>query len=127
MFILGATAGFASWWLGFVWFLRVWTKPQFDSLIGLLSRAVELSNPDAEQSFLEAYKSLLCETVRMAWYRIQQSVVALIPFGLGLWLAWAADYSWTYIAITTVTSLVLGICSLFYRSRQANHHETDSQ
>lgn len=127
MFILGATTGFASWWLGFVWFVRVWPKPQFGGMSRLLARAVELSNPDSEQSFFEAYKSLLHETVRIAWYRIQQSAVALVPFGMGLWLTWAADYSWTYIAVTTVTSLVVGICSLFSSSRRANPHETDSQ
>ena len=92
----------------------------------LLARAVELSNPDSEQSFFEAYKSLLHETVRIAWYRIQQSAVALIPFGMGLWLTWAADYSWTYIAVTTVTSLVVGVCSLFSSSSRASDHETDS-
>lgn len=127
MFILGVTAGFASWWLGFVWLERLWKKPQFGGVSRLLARAVELSNPDSEQSFFEAYKSLLLETVRIAWYRIQQSAVALIPFGLGLWLAWAADHSWAYIAITTVTSLFVGICSQFTRSRLANPHETDSQ
>ena len=121
------TAGIASWWLGFVWFGRVWPKPQFDSVSKLLSRAIELSDPDAEQSFLQAYTSLLRETVRIAWYRIHQSVFALFPFGLGLWLAWAIEYSWIYLAVTTVTTLALGTYSLFNRPRQTDHHATNSQ
>lgn len=121
------TTGVASWWLGFVWFGRIWPKSQFYSLSRLLSRVIELSNPDAEQSFFEAYTSLLREAVRIAWYRIRQSVFALIPFGLGLWLAWVIDYSWMYLVVTAITAFALGIYSLFYRPRHTDHHAIDSQ
>jgi hypothetical protein len=124
---LGVTAGTISWWLGFVWFYRIWPKSQFASFTELLSQAVDLSNPDAEQGFFEAYSSLLRKTTRIAWYRIIQSTLALIPLVVGLWIAWVIDHSWTYILTTTITTLALGIRSLVHRSRKTDHHAIDSQ
>lgn len=125
--MLGGAAGMTSWWLGFVWFYHRWPKSQFVSIEELLSQVIELSNPDAKQSFFEAYSSLLRKTTRMAWYRIIQSTLALIPLAVGLWLAWALDYSWTYIATSTITTLALGIRYLVRRSGKTDHHAIDSQ
>ena len=125
--ILGVTTGAISWWLGFIWFYRIWPKPPFGSFTELASQIIELSNPNAEHGFFEAYGSLLRKTSRMAWYRIIQSTLASIPLAAGLWIAWAFDCSWTYIVATTITTLALGVRSLVQRFRKIDHHAIDSQ
>jgi hypothetical protein len=124
---IGGIAGTISWCLGFVWFYRIWPKPHFASFTKWISQVIELSNPEAEQGFFEAYGRLLRQATWIAWYRIVQSTLALIPLGAGLWIAWAIDYPWTYMATSTFTTLALGTGSLVYRSYDNDHHAIDSQ
>lgn len=124
---LGLVSAALSWWIGLVWFQRVWPSTHLASLATVFNHIKQLANPDAEDGFLDTYRNLLRCTAGVAVYRIAQSIATTLPIVLGLWVAWIGDQSWVFIVTTTLATLALGIRSLINWIRKTGQHVIDSQ
>ena len=81
----------------------------------MLSRLLELTNPNHGSSFLHAYISLLCEASKVAIYRTTQGTLAFVPMGLGLWIAWNLECPGIFMIVASITTVGMGIRSLRYK------------
>lgn len=88
----------------------------------ILTKLIDLSNPESSKTFFSAYGELLKVSTRIAGYRIAQSILALLPFGAGLGLSLFIREAWTYVVATSITALTLGLASLFFSPRKPGHH-----
>ncbi|XZE17607.1 hypothetical protein SH449x_002881 [Pirellulaceae bacterium SH449] len=88
----------------------------------ILTKLIDLSNPESSKTFFSAYGELLKVSTRIAGYRIVQSILALLPFAAGLGLALFLREAWTYVVATSIAALTLGLVTLFLSPRKSGHH-----
>jgi hypothetical protein len=88
----------------------------------ILTKLIDLSNPESSETFFSAYGELLKVSTQIAGYRIVQSIMALLPFTAGLGLALFIREAWTYVAAISITALTLGLASLFFTPRKPGQY-----
>lgn len=88
----------------------------------ILTKLIDLSNPESSETFFSAYGQLLKLSTRIAGYRIAQSILAFLPFAAGLGVALFIREAWTYVVVTSITALTLGLASLSFSPRKPGHH-----